>query len=208
MKFHRTITNIIRKLHPIIQQFKYANKLLPTHTMRNQYYTHVYPHLIGSIPVWGTHEDSKTYIQPLIRTQKKIIRLITNSKPRTHTGPIMQKLKILNITSLYIFRVCAEMHPYLYPRKQVNRPEHTHHYIYSSEIHEHNTRHANKQHLFIPNSLSHKYSNLKTPQYVMDHFTVLYSKIWNSIPFEIQTVQNLSKFKISLKQYLLQKQKK
>ena len=59
-----------------MQSLKYTNKLLPTQILRNQYFTHVYSHLIGNISIWGTADSKKTYIQPLIRTQKKIIRLI------------------------------------------------------------------------------------------------------------------------------------
>jgi len=49
------------------------------------------------------NKHNKEYIQPLIRTQKKVVRLIKNLSPQTHTKPIMKQLKILNITSLYIF---------------------------------------------------------------------------------------------------------
>jgi len=43
LKHHQTITNIIKKLWPIIHSFKFATKLLPTHTLRELYFSHVYP---------------------------------------------------------------------------------------------------------------------------------------------------------------------
>ena len=73
--------------------------------MRALYFTHIYPHLIGAISIWGTDKQKADYIQPLIRTQKKIVRLIVNKPPRTHTKPLMNQLKILSIPYLYIYRV-------------------------------------------------------------------------------------------------------
>jgi hypothetical protein len=128
IKHDQTITNIIKKLQPVIQKLRYANKLLPTHMMRQQYYSQVYPHLIGSITVWGTSDKNKVYIQPLIRVQKKIIRIIKRQAPKSHTKPIMKELKILNLPNLYILRVCVEIHPYIHQTTQVNRPEHNHTY--------------------------------------------------------------------------------
>ena len=81
MKYHKTITNIIKKLQGTIRDFKYANKLLPPTTMLNIYHQQAYPHLIGDITIWGTSNPAQTYIQPLIRIQKKLIRLIKNLPP-------------------------------------------------------------------------------------------------------------------------------
>ena len=68
--------------------------------MRQLYYSQIFPHLIGEITVWGTHDPKQTYLQPLIRIHKRIVRLIKNLPPRTHTKPLMAELKILNITNL------------------------------------------------------------------------------------------------------------
>ena len=60
LKHHQTINNIIKKLQPAIYSFRYANKLLSTATMKSQYYSHVYPHLINGITIWGSSDKSKT----------------------------------------------------------------------------------------------------------------------------------------------------
>ena len=59
LKHTQTIINIIKKLQPIIHKLKYANKFVPTNTMKQLYYAHAYPHLIGSITVWGTENNKK-----------------------------------------------------------------------------------------------------------------------------------------------------
>jgi hypothetical protein len=202
MKHHQTINGIIKTLQPIIHSFKFANKLLPLKVMRQLYYIHVYPHLILNISIWGTNKRSKTNIQPLMRTQKKIIRLMKNLPPRTHTNPIMTELNILDIFNLYTLRVCLEMHPFVYPqpkKKQPNRPEHNHNYTPVSHIHDYPTRHSLQQHQFIPNTASR-------PTNTIDHFTAQYSEVWNSVPLEFRCLSSLDTFKTALKLHLLEKQ--
>jgi hypothetical protein len=151
LKHNRTIANIIKKLQPTIQTFKHANKLLPTHILKQLYYSLVYPHLIGAITIWGTEQENKEYIQPLIRMQKKIVRLIKRQPPRTHTKPLMQELQLHTITSLYKLRVCIDMHPHIHkPKETVNRPTHNHTYTPTKEIHSYPTRLSQAHNFYTP----------------------------------------------------------
>lgn len=206
LKHHQTIANIINKLHPTIHSFTYANKLLPTYKMKELYYTHIYPHLIGNISIWGTNNPRKTYIQPLIKIHKKIIRIIKNLPPRTHTLPLMNNLQILTIPNLYTLRVCMEIHPYIHPRKQLNRPEHNHKYTPITHIHKYPTRYATNKHYYIPNP--NQYSKHKQPKHTIEHLTGKYAGVWNTLPTEIRNISSRAKFKTNIKHYLLIKQKK
>jgi hypothetical protein len=198
-KHHHTITNIIKKLQPVIHKLRYASKLLPTHVLRQQYYSLAYPHLIGAISIWGTDKPNSTRLQPLIRTQKKLIRIITRSPPGTHTKPLMQKLKLLNIPNIYTFRVCAEMHAYIHPSNLVNRPENNHNYFSVAQIHDYPTRHAQQLHHYIPNYR-------ENPKLNMEHYTKQYTEIWNKIPQQIREIRTIKEFKTALTGHLLEKQ--
>ena len=154
-----------------MHRFKYATKLLPTRIMKQLYYTHIYPHLIGNISIWGTDNRQKTYMQPLIRAHKKIIRLVTNQPPRTHTNPLMTQLRILNLNNLYILRVCAEMHPFIHPQKQLNRPDHDHKYTLTSEVHNHHTRYS------IQNHHQKHYSKSRKPTLTVEHLNAKFAKV-------------------------------
>ena len=136
LKHYQTISNTVKKLQPITQALRYATKLLPQDNMIQLYYSHIYPHLIYSIAIWGSDDDTKTYLQPLTKMQKKIIRIIFNKKPRTHTKPLMNKHKILNITNLYTQRVCLEMHPFIHHTNRTNKPDHDHDYLWVAQIHD------------------------------------------------------------------------
>jgi hypothetical protein len=201
LKLHETIGDIIRKLQPTIQSFKYANKLTTTKIMKQLYYRHIYPYLIGSISIWGTDKEKATYMLPLIRTHKKIIRLIVNKPPRTHTKPIMNKLEIMNLQNLYIHRVCTEVQPYIHPKPNINRPEHNHYYTTISQIHDHQTRSSTRNQIF------NDQSNKEGPHYASEHLTQKYVRIWNLIPQNLREIKETKKFKLELKKYLLDKQK-
>lgn len=193
LKHEATITNIIKKLQPIIQKFRYATKLLPTHSMKQQYYSLAYPHLIGAISVWGTNERKSTRLQPLIRTQKKLIRLIKNLPPRTHTKPILIELEMLSIPDLYTLRCSIEMHTYVYPTASANRPEHNHNYINTFQVHNYRTRHSQQATLHAPRS--------------MEHYTKQYTQVWNALPSKIRETRELDTFKTDLRKHLLEQQR-
>ena len=202
LKHYATIAHIIKKLQPTMQSFKYATKFLPTSRMLSLYYEQVYPHFLYAITIWGSPDPKKTYLQPLIRTQKRIVRLIKNVPPRTHTKPIMAELGILSITNIYKLRASTEQHPFIYPSAELNRPDHIHHYIYASEIHEHKTRYAEQRHQYIPNPC--QYSKTRQPHHTMDELTRQYSKSWNELPLTIRQVSNIRTFKTMLKAHLLE----
>lgn len=203
LKYDATVSNIVGKLRRTIQILRYATTLLDTSYMVQLYYTHVYPHLIGAISIWGTQDGAKLYMKPLIRTHKKIIRIVCNVQPRTSTAPLMNKLGILNLQSLYTLRVCAEMHPFVHPdpkKPNINRPQHEHTYIAVTNIHAHNTRYA-KGHIFSPNT--NKYSKTRAPKHTAAHLTEKHSEVWNALSDSLRDITSLNTFKKELKKTLL-----
>jgi len=107
----------------------------------------VYPHLIGNISIWGTSSRTAVYLKPLITTQKWFVRLIKNLPRRAHTQKHMQELKILDIPNLFTFRLCTQMHSYIYDQdRRADRPEHIHHYTKVKNVHSHATRRAKNKH--------------------------------------------------------------
>lgn len=108
--------------------------------------------------------------------------------PRTHARPLMIELELLSVPDLYILRVCAEMHGYIYQRKAINRPENNHTYVSTAQMHEYPTRHSKQLHYYIPN-------RRENPKCTMQHYTRKYTEIWNAIPLETKEIQTLETFK-------------
>ena len=59
----------------------------------------ILPYLQYCSIIWASTYSS--HLQPLFRFQKKAIRIITHSPPRSHTYPLFNRLKILNIFNIY-----------------------------------------------------------------------------------------------------------
>ena len=201
LKHNHTISKTIGKLQTFAHSLKYANKLLPRRTLRDLYYTHAYPHLIGNITVWGTAKSSKMYIKPLATLQKKLVRLICNVPPRTHTAPLMQQLKTLNIYNLYTYRTAIEVHKFRYPKTELNRPQHNHTYTTITQVHSHNTRHSQSGSHYIPIQAEARRAAHRTT-----YTTTRNSTVWNSLPPGIREERNLKTFKTWLHSHLLAQQ--
>ena len=75
--------------------------------MINLYYSFVYPYLIFCVEVWGNAHD--TYLDPLIKLQKKCVRVITFSYYLEHTKPLFEQLDILSFKKLVIQRISLLM---------------------------------------------------------------------------------------------------
>ena len=76
-------------------------------TLRNLYFTFVYPYLIYCVEVWGNACD--THLDPIIKIQKKCVRVITFSHYLEPTESLFKDLKILAFKKLVIQRILLLM---------------------------------------------------------------------------------------------------
>ena len=72
-----------------------ARQYLPKQCLKTLYYTFVYPYLNYCIQVWG--KTYASYLDPINKAQKRIIRIITSSNYRKHTPPLFKQLSILKL---------------------------------------------------------------------------------------------------------------
>ena len=99
------------------------------------YYSFVFPYLIFCVEIWGS--SFKSYLDPLVKIQKKCIRTIFFSEYLAPTEPLFQKLNILIFEKLVIQRISLMMFKCsigVLPLP-VSAP-----FQYNSVIHTHNTR--------------------------------------------------------------------
>ena len=98
------IKNKISKSVGIINKVR---NFVDKQTLRNLYFTFVYPYLIYCIEIWGNTND--THLNPIILVQKKCIRAITFSHYLESTAPLFKKLNILNFKNLVTQRISLLM---------------------------------------------------------------------------------------------------
>ena len=119
-----------------------VKKYLTNEHLKILYYSLVYPYLDYGIMLWGS--AAITLRKPLITTQKKVIRVISNSSYNAHTTPLFKRNNILPIDDLYELQLAKFMFKYSrneLPTKLMQNFE------LNKDVHNHNTRHKNDPHI-------------------------------------------------------------
>ena len=62
------------------------------------YYSLIYPFLTYGIQVWGL--TYPTYLKPVTTLQKRVVRLMTFSDPRSHSEPLLKSLRLLKFSDV------------------------------------------------------------------------------------------------------------
>ena len=99
------VKNKISKSSGIL--FKVRN-YLDKNTLKQLYYSFVYPYLIYGIEIWGN--ASNIHLDPINKLQKRCIRIITFSHYLDSTNPLFRKLEILNLKKIVIHRISLMMY--------------------------------------------------------------------------------------------------
>jgi hypothetical protein len=151
---------------------------MSTDVMKSIYYAYVHSILAYGIIFWG----NSCFTDTIFRIQKRIIRVITNSKKRDSCHELLKKLQILTLQSQYIFSLLVFV--------VKNRS----HFIINSDIHDINTRFNQK--LYLPST------NLTL---VQKGVFFSGSKIYNQLPLKIKMVcKDIKHFKSSLRTHLIE----
>jgi len=87
-----------------------ARKCLKSKTLLSLYYSFIYPHLIYCIEVWGC--TCKTYLIPILKIQRKAIRIMFSLPYWKDLQFIFQEYKILNFAQLYNLFTCLFVFKY------------------------------------------------------------------------------------------------
>ena len=182
-KYH--VDDICCKISRAIGAISRISAIVPTHILLNLYFSMILPHLMYCNIVWG---NCAIYLLNRIHIlQKRAIRIITNSKPYTHSDPLFKKMKLLTIYDIHKFVTCTFMYQYInntLPKFLGN--------CFIKKNFMHNIRQNNI--LYVPN---YKYN--------VSRCSIKYSgpTIWNNLSNTMKCCQSLSVFKRTYKNYLL-----
>ena len=97
------ITSICGKVAKVIGILSRSRRYVPSVTLKTLYNSLFLPYINYCNLIWASTYAS--YLEPLYLLQKKAIRIITFSPPRTRSKPLFSKLNILSLHSLYKFHV-------------------------------------------------------------------------------------------------------
>jgi hypothetical protein len=156
-----------------LRQVKYS---LPLGTLKLIYYAHVHSIMSYGVIFWGYSPNAIK----VFRLQKKIIRIITNTRTRSSCREIFKRMQILTLYSQYIYSLILFV---------VNNR-----YIFTTnnDIHKHDTRNNNNLHQAQSN-----FTKINRGPYVSG------IKAMNHLPPYLKALDyNSSNFRKSLKRFL------
>ena len=120
-----------------------ARQYLSKSTLVQLYYSFVYPYINYCNHIWGS--TYATRLNRLVLLQKKAVRIISNAKAREHTGPLFEKLGILNVLNINKYVIGCFMFRY----HKGKLPElFDDYFVMNESVHNYGTRQAN--HLHVP----------------------------------------------------------
>ena len=94
----------------------------------------VLPFISYCIHVWGN--SAITHLEKIHRLQKKIIRIVCGVRPRTHSQPLFDKLKVMTVYQLYQYYVGV----FMYKLNSNKLPPLFSMFERTSNVHNHSTR--------------------------------------------------------------------
>ena len=183
MSFKTHINNLSSRLSTISALIFRVRSLMPEFVLKNIYHAHVSSILNYCNIIWSN--TYTTHLDPLIKAQKRIIRLLTHSDYYAHTEPLFEQLQILNIENLRKYALAV----YFFKNKDSILPDLQARHAYLTRF-RHRPRPARHHRTIYEKS-----------------FIYQAPIIWNELidagfPFP-HNLRNLNTFKRHLKQYLL-----
>ena len=186
LKWTEHIMYIKNKISKSIGILYKIRNFINKQTLINLYHTFVFPYIIYCIEIWGN--ACHTYLDCLIKQQKKIIRIITFSYYTASTGPLFDSLNILRLEKLVIHRISLMMYKFscnMLPSPVMNL------FIRNNELHNHFTRQSSFLHTPIGDAES-----------IYRTFRFHAIRIWNHIEVNIPVDVSYVCFKKISKTYI------
>ena len=159
-------------------------------TSRMLYYSLIHNYLNYCISSWGG--SSKSVLDPLIKLQKKAIRFISHSAYDSHTKPLFNNLRIMNLHNIYNFNVVIA----LYKIINNNKTKNSNSLLNLTNLHSHNTRLSSGQNF---------YQNFNRTNFGKTTYTTQGIRFWRQLPTEFKSMP-FQVFKFKTKKYILDNQ--
>jgi hypothetical protein len=104
------ITYLTQKISKSVGILTRARQLLTKDTLRQLYYSFLYPYLTYCNIIWG--QATTNILYPLFKLQKRAIRIIINLRRYDSTLKASKNLKILRLPDIHTFTILVFMFKY------------------------------------------------------------------------------------------------
>ena len=180
-KYH--IAKVSSKISRATYCINRLKHLIPKASLVSLYYSLIHCHLTYGIHLWG----NSTHVNKLYKSQKKIIRIISNKKYTAHSQPLLRECNILNLTDLYQFHSNLLVHDWFHDQLPISFRSY---FIHSPRMTD-----------------SHKYILFrKRPRTKFTECQSVHQlpRIWNDIPVEMKSINSKRLFKTKIKSRMLE----
>jgi len=186
ISWHNHLSYIKTKISKGLGIINKTKRLFNQKTLITLYYSFIYPYLTYCIEIWGS--AANTHLFPLLKLQKKFVRIATNSNYLAHTENLFSQLSILPLAKLYVYNVLV----FMYKIDHRLLPSiFTDMFTYNTEIHRYNTRSQNQFHIPLMRlTVGQNTLKYKGP------------KIWNNFIVIFENTSFIYSFKTNIKKYL------
>ena len=92
------VTELCLKLSKTVGIFSKLRYYVNVDILIMLYYSLIYPIFTYGIQVWSL--TYPTYLKPAITLQKRVVRIMTFSDPRSHSEPLLKSLRLLKFSHI------------------------------------------------------------------------------------------------------------
>ena len=182
MSWKHHIDHIVIKISRAIGLISKLRHFVPKHTLINIYRSLIAPYLSYGLIVWG--QACKSYLDKLLKLQKRVLRFIYFSDHNQHAIPLFSDAGILPLQFSY-YELAANL---MFDIRRRDAPRNIRDLFEDiSNIHSYNTRSSASKNFYTQSSrLSIQ----------LNSFSRIGTTIWNEMPL---TLRNLSKYNFKRK---------
>ena len=151
------------------------------------YYSLIYPFLTY---VYGL--TCPSFLTQLFIIQKKAIRVISFSEPKSHSEPLLKSLNLLELNDVIQLQILSFVHQWSYRLLPLCFSEY---FKFTSSVNSYSTRQSCYRNLYV--------ASVNTTQYGLRYVKFTGPRLWNSLPTSITNSNSLRKFRKTLKNSML-----
>ena len=166
------INELCLKLPKTVGVLSKVRHFVDNHILVMLYYSLIYPFLTYGVHVWGL--TFPTYLTQLFIIQKKEIRIISFSEPKSHSEPLFKSLNLLKLNDVIELQVLSFVYQW---SRGLLAPCFNEYFKFTYFVHSYSTRQSCKRNLYV--------ASVNTTQYGLRSLKFTGPRLWNSLPIRI-----------------------
>ena len=184
------INELCLKLSKTVGILSKVRHFVNKHILVMLYYSLIYPFLTYGVHVWGLTFPS--FLTQLFIIQKKAIRVISFSEPKSHSEPLFKSLNLLKLNDVIELQILSFVYQWSH---RLLPPCFSEYFKFTSSVHSYSTRQSSNGNLYL--------ASVNTTQYGLRSLKFTGPRLWNSLPTSLTTSNSLRIFCKTLKNSML-----